>query len=555
MSKVSRIAFILAVAALVSCVDENGGGNGITPEDPTEENTSNLTTVQLASFAGDASRVSYPVTRAEGDETDAEGEVAGDAEDEIKPGTLRLIASIDNPSKDAGFFVPEDGGRYMSATSVYYDEGSDTYYVTYHIQGNNYNTTLDTSTAGAIQSFKIAEDGTVTLGTGFRAQNPSQEDFDFNHIYFDRTDQRILAVGHNVKGGNQDNTNAIVGIFNPTEGTYTYSTVKTGEKDYDDDGKSLGYKDAGDVNSILRPNDIFNTPPAGWNFYLLATRKGLAAVKANDSNLFEPILDAEGNNYFIPTPGSAKSIIQGTAGSYFGLLYLSENTSEKPEAYTTSSEAKIAHFAINTTTNNMLRSLMTPATAPFNQPFSDDITTPSQDVDAIVGMSGQTDLPAEISPIDGKNTLYALPAFSDEEYYAALGTSGLYYHFRGNSTNKVFEGVKKFGNRPVNNVFADREVTGEGIIVEGSRVGHDGFLYVANGSKLTVLHRHTMEELASWNMPSDIASSANFITVTSGPVGDNGLSERTIAVAFGQAGVKIFKFMPDVKTVWERDIE
>lgn len=515
-------------------------------DQPTQQPTqqSNLTEVKLASFAGNQNRVIYEAgTRAEGDQ-----------ELNLKPGELRLVATIDNPSLSDGFnFTQEVGGRLMSATCVYHDEANNTYYITYHMQGNNYNTTQDVETAGAIQSFTIEDDGTVNLGQGFRAANPNSEDFDFNHLYFDRTSQRILAVGHNVLNGNQKNTNAIVGVFNPSDGTYTYSTVKTSEKAYDEEGKSLGYKDAGDANYIIRPNDYF-LQPSGWNFYLVATRKGLAVVRADEGNLFKPVLYNDEVNYFIPTPGSAKSILQGTAGSYFGLLYLAEDTSEKPESYETSSKANIAHFAINTTNNNLLRSLMVPTNAPFESPWID--IEPQLDPKFITTLSGQTELPAEISPIDGKNTLFALERFSDEEYYAALGRNGLYYHFRGNSTNKVIEGVKKFGDRPVNNVFADRQVTGENI--DGS--GHDGFLYVANGSKLTVFHRHTMEELASYNLPSKdkdgnpITGSANFITVTSAPVGENGLSERTIAVAYGQAGVKIFKFMPQVKTVWEKDI-
>ena len=537
MLKVSRIALVFAAMAFASCVQDDMNEVS-TPETPGTELSNNLTTVKLATFNGNASRVTYAGSRA--------------GEEAAEQGTLELVASIANPSKAEGFNFTSEG-RYLSATSIYYNEETETYYVTYHMQGNNYNTELETETAGAIQSFKINENGEVVLGDGFRAPNPSKEDFDFNHIYFDITSQRILAMGHNVKNGNQDNTNAIVGIFDPTAGTFTYSTVKTNEKEYDSQGKSLGYKDAGDVNSILRPNDNFATP-AGWNFYLLATRKGLAAVKADAEHLFEPILDEDGTNYFIATPGSAKSITQGTAGSYFNLLYLSQNTSEMPEAYNTGSEAKIAHFAINTTDNNYLRSLQA-QTSPWTQfdPRTKDI----------LDLETQTDLPTVISPVDGKNTLFAIPRHSDAEYYAALGTSGLYYHFMGaNNTMKLYEGVMKFGNRPVNNVYADKEVYGEGIYdEEGHRTGHDGFLYVANGSKLTIMHRRTMEELASWNMPStdaegnDISSSANFITVTSAPVGENGLSQRTIAVAFGQEGVKIFKFMPVVKTVWEHDIQ
>ena len=520
-------ALILAAAAFASCTDEKLDEGGVVPETP-ESAQSDLTTVKLATFSGDASRVTY-----------ATGETRADD----APGTLKLVASIANPSGNEGFnFTPEAGGRNLSATSVYYNETDGTYYVTYHMQGNNYNTTLETDTAGAIQTFTVSDTGVVTLGNGFRAAAPEEEDFDFNHIYFDNTDQRIIAVGHNVKDGNRKNTNAIVGLFNPETGTLNYTTVKTSEKDYDDAGKSLGYKDAGDVNWIMRPNDLFDfNGYSGWNFYLVATRKGLAAVSAFEENLFKPVLTEDGTNYFIPTPGSAKSIQQGTAGSYVNMLYLSEDTSEKPEAYGTSSEAKIAHFLVQTGNNNSLRSLYSRETQNF---------TPA--THTIGQLGGQSTLPAAISPVDGKNVLCYPPKNSDEEYYAALGANGLYYHFPG-TKKPMHEGIIRFSNRPVNCVFVDRSM---------NESGHDGFIYVANGSKLTILHRNTLQEIVSWNMPStdddgnDIASSANYITVRTAPrVGDSwDARPRYITVAFGQAGVKIFKFTPTTgKTVWELD--
>lgn len=520
-----KILFLLPFV-LFSCSDESFNDAPEQPADNPVEESTGLTTVNLATFAGDPSRVTYPLaTRAE------EG-----GEETAQLGTLELVASVSNPSKAEGFnFTKEEDGRWLSATSVYYDATTTpgTYYATYHMQGNNYNTTLDNEIGGAIQQFTVTDDGEVALGTGFRAENPSVEDFDFNHLYFDTDDNRIIAVGHNVKGGNMKNTNAIVGIFNPA-GTYTYSTVKTGEKEYDANGKSLGYKDAGDVNSIIRPGAIFGT--SHWNFYLVATRKGMAALDAHEDKLFKPILNDDGTNYFIPTPGSAKSIQQGTSSSYVNLLYLSEDTSEKPEAYITSSEARIAHFSINTANDLTLKSLQTQeSNATIFNPQTDDI----------LDFKTQTLLPAVISPVDGKNTLFYPPRYSDADYYAALGTSGMYYK------NKNGEGVLKFGDRPVNCVYADTNNDDEAIVTDdGKKYAHDGFLYVANGSKLTILHRLTREEIVSWNMPSkdengnDIESSANYIVVTKAPKGENGMCERTITVAYGQAGVKIFKFMP-----------
>ena len=55
-----------------------------------------------------------------------------------------------------------------------------------------------------------------------------------------------------------------------------------------------------------------------------------------------------------------------------------------------------------------------------------------------------------------------------------------------------------------------------------------------------------------------MAASANFITVTKGPENNWAPRDRYITVAFGQAGVKVFKFTPSVlpkKTVWEKELQ
>lgn len=543
--------FAATAVIFASCSDTNVAEETGNPEGPTEEAVgggSNLTTVQLATFAGNPSRVTYAGTRAEGDE-------------ELAPGTLKLVANIDNPSQAEGFKFEiekdEDGnvvGRYMSATSVFYDKSTDTYYASYHMQGNNYNTTLENEIAGAIQSFKVAADGTVTLGNGFRAENPDKEDYDFNHLYFDNPEsrgdagsKRIIAVGHNIKDGNSKNTRAIIAEFDPKSGNLTYAPIATAEKIYED-GISLGDEDAGDANCV--------TSVDTYPYYFVTTRKGIAVLNSD----FSPVLNSDGTRYFVPTPGSAKFVFNNPeVGSGMDFLYLSEP--HKSTSYETSSNANIATFQVATGANNSFLSLMYPGKEGYWSQKTGDFYD-SKELD-ILSYENQKPLPKQISPTDGKNVVHAL---SYKEYYAALGTGGMYFHFHGTiNRGKVYDGVVKFGNRPVNCVYAERNEDSESVVVEGSQYphGHDGFIYVANGARLTILNRGTLEVVANWNIPTkddngdyldDVAASANYITVTKAPKGENGLCERTITVAYGQKGVKVFKFMPVTKTVWETDL-
>lgn len=507
-----------------------------------QQESKGLTNADLAVFKGNPSRITYAnATRAGWD-------------DELAEGQLELVASIANPSKAEGFnFSKEEGGRWMSATNVFYNEEDQTYYVTYHIQGNNYNTQLTNDIGGAVQTFKINDDGTVELGDGFRAASPNKEDYDFNHLYFDKNDNRIIVVGHRWRvpsswtseedyTGKRDNTNAIIGLFNPVAGTVKYKTIQTEEKAYDEQGRSLGYKDAGDANCVIRLLD--------YPRYYVATRKGLAVLHSSEEKLFEPVVNPDSTNYFVPTPGSCKFVFDTPrVGSMFDFLYLT--APEKSESYSHASGYNIAQFQVwdGSETDNFHGLI---GLGGENVTYYD-----SKDLDIL---SYGKQIKSEdrggdyvITPTDGKNTLWVN---EDYEYYAALGTSGMYYTYHGTISSRPYEGVMKFGNRPVNCVVMD---------LPEYESDHDGFIYVANGAKLTILHRRTMQEVASYNIPfvdedgNQIASSANYIHVRKVPrVGDSfDMRERIITVAFGQEGVKIFRFKPEHKPnwVWELGLE
>lgn len=111
---------------------------------------------------------------------------------------------------------------------------------------------------------------------------------------------------------------------------------------------------------------------------------------------------------------------------------------------------------------------------------------------------------AEVQPIDGKNVL----AYDDNKFYACLGKGGLYVNGE----------VYQFGEErqePVN----------------GIAIGDD-YIYLASGSHLRVLDKDTLEEVTHYCLPG---MSANYIKLAT----ING--ENYIAVAFGQAGIKVFK--------------
>lgn len=526
ISKFSAVAVLPVALALTGCVEDKLSIEGNSPEqgnpNTPSEQVNPLSRVAMSTSASDQNRVEYSEISRAGNE--------------LEPGELKLVANIKNPNSE--IFSGSTGSRLMSATSIYYDDKNDTYYTTYHVQGNNYGTNLDVSTSGAIETFKV-NDSDVTLDKVYKAASTALS-FDFNHIYFDNTDNRIIVVGHNQKPGNE-NTQAIIGLFDTFNNTLDYKSVTTAEKAYDADGKSLGNKDAGDANCVIRANDaisVFDGKAYGYPQYYLATRKGIAVVSAKEEDLFSPILNEDGANYFVPTPGSTKYVFNNPeVGSGMDFLYLSEEHSAS--SYGASSKANLATFQVATGRDNVLLGFITP-----NSPWTTYYD--SKDLD-ILNYEQQIELPEAISPVDGKNAMCAL---SYSEYYVPLGTNGLFYKFRGANTYQNHEGVLKFDNRPVNAVVADRSEM---------ESGHDGFIYIANGRRLTIIHRGTFEEVASYSVPvkdgedNEVAASANFIHVRKAPAnGDWSPRERIITVAFGQEGVKIFRFKPTTgKTVWE----
>lgn len=533
-TKIACGAFILAAATFASCSDSVVGGAEDITDGATDATTATgITTVKLASFPSSQERVTLvPQTKAL-----------------TIPGSLELHATIANLSKEAGKiagFEKEEGGRHLSATCVYFDPSSETYYVTYHMQGNNYNTTQTNETAGYIETFTLDENDAPIVGNIYAAANPSELSFDFNHLFFDDlsntnnngnytgedTGVRIIAVGHQSevsnKEGGKPNTKAIIAKLNldTDEPTIEKAVVYTGEKILNENGKSLGKVDAGDVNCVIRK----------YNYYYLATRKGIAVLNAKPENMFTPIPNyniepyqaIENSIYFVHTPGSAKHLANyyPAYGSGFSFLYLTEDT---PEDFNgeTKLPASLINFSMNAKDGTLcgMNSADSKTTGPsiFNTDGF-DITNWSPDVN-------QFKVSDAVYPVDGKNVLANL----DGRLYACLGKGGLYVRKNASdyTTIKFTDAKDGTGSRPVNGVF-----------VEDVENFNDGFIYVANGACLTILDRETLEKVAEYSAFEEGDASANYIHVYKTDHYTGKCPDRLITVAYGQAGVKVFKFVP-----------
>ncbi|MCH5247889.1 MAG: hypothetical protein J1E99_06990 [Muribaculaceae bacterium] len=536
--------WLVAIAlGLSSCVED-----AITSETPeqnqSEQNQSQtsapvvtLSHSRLTSYNSSQSRVSVtPQSR------------------EAQTSSLSLYAEISNLSKDGSIsgFVKEEGGRYLSATCVYYEQATGKYYVTYHMQGNNYNTQQTNETGGYIETFTLDQDGKPTLRNIYSAANPEELSFDFNHLYFDNIPSlgyydyfgtyydfegtydvdgfqgtRLIAVGHksepSKKEGGEPNTAAIIAKLNLDGATPTidYATVYTGDKLTDDDVvkddgslMSLGDEDAKDVNCVVRK----------YNNYYLATRKGVAVLKASEAEMFSPQVDEKGHYYFMRTPGSAKFLSQPMTTSYVNVLYLQNDTPDEGLTAETSSLASLTQLALDYSNNY----------CPINIRDLSDFSWSSLS-------SPNTNLISNIDrikPVDGKNVVINTRNITA----IALGKGGLYVNYPTylDGEIKTFSDKKDgSGSRPVNGLFVEEVETFNG------RTSNNGFIYVANGSCLTIVNSQTLDTIAEYSAFEEGDASANYVYVQQLDTKSNGqTNDRLITVAFGQAGVKVFKFIP-----------
>lgn len=132
---------------------------------------------------------------------------------------------------------------------------------------------------------------------------------------------------------------------------------------------------------------------------------------------------------------------------------------------------------------------------------------------ASIAVASKNDFPANaevkslesfVQPVDGKNVI----AWNGTNLFACLGKGGL------NIDNEVLHFGQE-GKEPVNGVAID-----------------DNYIYLATGSQLRVLDVNTKEEVVKKVIPN---KSANYIKLAEVD------GKKYIAVAFGQAGIKVYR--------------
>ena len=407
----------------------------------------------------------------------------GDSTDPEKNPSLDLVADIKSPTHDHDVDKNDPNRRHLSATSITFDVNTNNIYASYHMRGGNWgNDTYDKDDIeGCIERWTLNDDG-VEIGNWMWTY-----EFDFNHIILDGN--YVITVGH--KGGDKE----IVG--------------ENGQK-YTDFGGIIGRMPAAiwsqnwDADQVLTREDfaykyLTTEVPLYADFENESgnvTNQKVDYQSAGDGNCvvrygdnyfvatsagygiikaedFSRIKDAEGNVLFTSTKGSAKYLVENDG--VVNVLYLNDRATGGSTA-TTSFGATLA------TMNSQ------------NFPKG-EVTTK--------GMA------ANVSPVDGKNVI----AVNNGVVYACLSKGGL----------QIGEDVITFtdeedGSRSVNGVTVD-----------------DQYIYVANGSYLTVLDKATHKVVVERKGKTNNVS-ANFVEVKE----LNGT--KYIFVAFGQDGIKVFKF-------------
>ncbi|MCH5236956.1 MAG: hypothetical protein J1E95_04065, partial [Muribaculaceae bacterium] len=389
--------------------------------------------------------------------------------------SLEMVARVVNHDHNSD----KPSLRKLSATSITYGNGK--FFASYHMRGTNYdNDEYDKGEEhdieGCIESWTMNGEN-LTLGNWMWI-----DEMDFNHIYFDdqaESGKKVTVMGnHKNKGGifgyvsENFSDDANIGDDN----TLTYDPVKSSVRLESATGALQDYANGGDVNCAIRDNGSSN--------YLITTSIGYTAIDAatgkqlrNDiGNYKVPAL-----NIFTDENGSVKHITKYNGG--YAVLALDERKAAESDEI--SSPATVYYFSDET---NFLNGTY----------------------------NSSTKLPTEIRPIDGKNVLFAF----NNELYACLGHGGLYRVNDGKSWQRPAEEKDETstGNVPVNGVFAD-----------------ENYIYVANGSFLSVLNKD-MEEIAYYHIPEATDGrtfSANFVYVRDG----------LIYVAFGQDGIRVLKLI------------
>ena len=405
---------------------------------------------------------------------------------EPEPGTepdpnaprLDQVADIESPTHDHDKDKTDDHRRHLSATSLTFD-GNGYIYASYHMRGGNWggDTYDKDDIEGCIERWSF-DGNEIEIGNWMWTN-----DFDFNHIILDGN--QIVTVGHKGGEGNNGVMTDFGGIIGklPTD-FYNNNWDATDELSRDD----FQYKYLTTEVPVYGPSSdegkediIIDYKNAGdgncvvkvGSQYYVATSAGYGVLNENFKRV--KVLPAESKDsvvLFTSTAGSAKYLVENNGT--VNVLYLNEKVNGNSTAETS---------------------------------FGATLATMSS-TSFPTGAQTET-MKANVTPVDGKNVI----AVNNGVVYACLSKGGLQV---GNEEVITFS--NEDGLRSVNGVAVD-----------------DKYIYVANGSYITVLDKITKEKVVERKGESKNVS-ANFVEVNV----ING--ERYVFVAFGQDGIKVYRF-------------
>ena len=401
--------------------------------------------------------------------------------------TLDLVTDVESQTHNHDSDKPEK--RRLSATSLTFDKDKGEIYVSYHMRGYNwaedqYDKGKD-DVEGCIERWTF-ENGQIAIGNWMWTN-----DFDFNHILLDG--EYVITVGH--KGGEKVYTDddgkeqtkrtdygGIIGRM-PTE-VWKQNWDATDELTRED----FVYKYL-TTNEELRKD--YENPKKGTTTNQLVDYKS-----AGDGNCVIRV----GNEYFVATSMGYGRVnaadfkrVKDADGKV--LFHITPGSAK----YLVQSGDEINVLYLNDRFD------------PSKEDSKSKATVATMSVDAFPTAGTTKDMKQVVTPVDGKNVL---AVDDDGTVYACLSLNGLQI---GDSDPIMF------GNeRAVNGVAVD-----------------DEYIYVANGNYITVLDKATRKQITERRGGEvDDKISANFVEVKK--IGD----DRYVFVAFGQNGIKVYKFNP-----------
>lgn len=403
------------------------------------------------------------------------GEPWGEQPEVLKP-QLDQVAEVESPTHDHDSDKTDEHRRHLSATSLVFD-GVNNIYASYHMRGGNWaNDTYDKDDIEGCLERWTFDGEKVTIGNWMWTN-----EFDFNHIILDGNN--IVTVGH--KGGEKT-----------IEGA-------NGQK-YTDFGGIIGrlpidfYNQNWDATDVLSREDfeykyLTTEVPLYGDHYNpnqgTVTNQKIDYQSAGDGNCVVKV----GDNYFVATSAG-----YGVIDSNFKRI-----KDANGDVKFTSTPGSSKYLVVNNGEVNVLY-LNDRAEEGSTQTTSFGATLATLNTTSYPGGATTKSMKNNVSPVDGKNVI----AVDNGIVYACLSRGGL----------QIGEEVINFGEeRPVNGVAVD-----------------DRFIYVANGSYVTVLDKGTKQLVVERKGNTEDVS-ANFVEVKE----ING--QKFVFVAFGQEGIKVYK--------------